>query len=166
MIISDSRDLIETENRRTGTWVFDGYPDYDEWISQFDFTSRPDMAGLEKVHESHLPVWAEGNAYFNGAATWDKEKNALIEDEDNKVVINLTGGDSPCLHTNLYELLEDFTCRMVDTQLLGKAFEPEQLFEAPDGAAICFDTDYFGEHRSERLLPGPFASNPSGKLLV
>ena len=165
VIISDSRDLIEKENRRTGTWVFDEYPDYEEWISQFDFSTRPDMAGLEKAHEGHLPVWAEGNAYFNGAAAWSKEKNALIAEND-KVRIELTGDDKPCLQTNLYELLGDFACNMVDTDLLGEAFEPEQRFEAPDGTSICFDRDYFGDQRTQKILPGPFVVDPSGKTLL
>lgn len=166
VIISDSRDLIEKENRRTGTWVFDEYPDYEEWISQFDFSTRPDMAGLEKAHEGHLPVWADGNAYFNGAIAWNREKNTLIVDENSKVSIELAGDNKPCLHTNLYELLGDFTCNMVDTNILGKAFEPEQLFEAPDGTSICFDRDYFGDQRTQKILPGPFAADPSGKTLL
>ena len=166
VIISDSRDLVEKENRRAGTWVFDGYPDHEEWISQFDFTTRPDMAGLEKAHESHLPVWAEGNAYFNGAAAWNKEKNALIAGGKVRVDIEYTEEGRPLLHTNLYEQLGGFACHMVDTGILGKAFEPEQPFEAADGSLICFDRDYFGDRRGPGMLPGPFVSDPTGKPLI
>ena len=35
----------------------------------------------------------------------------------------------PVLSTNVYELLEGFTGRRIDTQVLGKAFEPEEYFE-------------------------------------
>ena len=63
----------------------------------------------------------------------------------------------PVLSTNVYELLEGFTGRRIDTQVLGKAFEPEEYFENPDGTPITFDQDYFGDHRGAHPLPGPFA---------
>ena len=37
------------------------------------------------------------------------------------------------------------------------AFEPEEYYENPDGTPINFNTDYFGDHRSEAVIPGPFA---------
>lgn len=47
---------------------------------------------------------------------------------------------------------------MIYSDLLGKAFEPDQRFENPDGSAITFDRDYFGDTRGVEVLPGPFAS--------
>ena len=52
---------------------------------------------------------------------------------------------------------------MINTEILGKAFEPEQPFENPDGTPIRFDTDYFGNHRGVHVIPGPFAS-PSDRI--
>lgn len=63
----------------------------------------------------------------------------------------------PVLSTNLYEFLDGFAADMVNSDVLGKAFEPEELFENPDGTPITFDRDYFGEHRDLSVLPGPFA---------
>ena len=54
----------------------------------------------------------------------------------------------------MYELLDGFTGRMVNTGILGKAFEPEQPFENPDGTPIQFDADYFGSHRGVDVVPG------------
>ncbi|MBO4242103.1 MAG: hypothetical protein J5883_02355, partial [Clostridiales bacterium] len=45
---------------------------------------------------------------------------------------------------------------LLDSDSLGKAFEPEQRFEDPDGSTIVFDTDYFGEKDENRSVPGPF----------
>ena len=42
--IRDSSEGFDTENRKAGTWVFDGYPTYEEWIAQFDFSKPADMA--------------------------------------------------------------------------------------------------------------------------
>ena len=37
------------------------------------------------------------------------------------------------LETNLFDYIKDFRVRMINTEILGKAFEPEQPFENPDG---------------------------------
>ena len=46
---------------------------------------------------------------------------------------------------------------MINTDVLGMAFEPEQKFENPDETPIQFDRDYFGNHRGAGIIPGPFA---------
>ena len=51
------------------------------------------------------------------------------------------------------------------TDTLGLAFEPEQRFESPDGSAITFDIDYFGNHRGVTAMPGPFAAAPGRQAL-
>ena len=33
-----------------------------------------------------------------------------------------------------------------------------QRFEAADGSTIVFDSDFYGNHRGARVLPGPFAT--------
>ena len=149
-----------TENRLSGTHVYDDYPTYDEWIAQFDFTERANMRALESVHFSHLPVWCEGNAYLNGAKACKKEVNALIvQDADQEVKVELIEKDGQYhLETNLYGYLKDFNDRMINSEILGKAFEPEMLFENTDGTPIRFDSDYFGNHRGVQVIPGPFAS--------
>ncbi|NMA34641.1 MAG: right-handed parallel beta-helix repeat-containing protein [Clostridiaceae bacterium] len=154
-----------SENRQVGTHVFDEYPTYEEWIAQFDFTKRPDMMGLAPAHDGHLPVWSEGNIYFDGAKPWKKETKCLtIEDCGRELKIELVEKDGGyCLDTNIYDFIGDFTGRMINTEVLGKAFEPEQYFENPDGTPIRFDTDYFGSHRGISVIPGPFAS-PAGLI--
>ena len=153
----DSDDGYDSENRKVGTWTFDEYPTYEEWSSNFDFTRPADMKALEKVHESHLPVWSEGNVYLGGAQGWKHEKNGLISSENVKVEL-LEKDGKYTLDTNIYDLLGDFSSRMINTEVLGKAFEPEEPFENPDGTPIQFDADYFGGHRGAGVLPGPFAA--------
>ncbi|MBR6627255.1 MAG: right-handed parallel beta-helix repeat-containing protein [Lachnospiraceae bacterium] len=153
----DSDDGADMENRLVGTWTFDEYPNYDEWIAQFDFTQPANMKALEPAHFGHLPVWSEGNVYLGGAKAWKKEVNGLtIADKDVRVELVEKDGKY-YLDTNVYELLGDFTNRMIHTDILGEAFEPEQKFENPDGTPICFNADYFGKHRGLQVIPGPFA---------
>ena len=147
------------ENRIVGTWTFDEYPSFDEWNANFDFSKPANMMELEKVHFGHLPVWSEGNVYLAGAKAWSKEVNALVVDNTPAdVKVELVEKDGKYyLYTNVYELIGDFGSRMINTDVLGKAFEPEQYFENPDGTPIQFDSDYFGDHRGTEVIPGPFA---------
>ncbi len=140
-----------------GTAPFDIFPTYQEWIDQFDFEKNPDMGGLAEAHFGHLPVWIDGNAYFGGATVYKNEKNKLV-DKKSKVTLKLTEKkDGWYLKSSLFDLLAGFEDGIITTETLGKAFEPEQRFENPDGTDITFDRDFFGAHRSSAAAPGPFA---------
>lgn len=162
IIMHDSNDGFDTENRKAGTWMFDEYPTYEEWKAQFDFSRPANMSALEPVHFGHLPVWTEGNAYLGGAKACKNEVNGLISSEDVKVELLEKDGNY-YLDTNIYDCLKDFRGRMINTDALGMAFEPEQRFENPDGTDIQFDKDYFGGHRGVDVIPGPFANAEDAK---
>lgn len=162
IIMHDSNDGFDTENRKAGTWMFDEYPTYEEWKAQFDFSQPANMSALEPVHFGHLPVWTEGNAYLGGAKACKNEVNGLISSEDVKVELLEKDGNY-YLDTNIYDCLKDFRGRMINTDALGMAFEPEQRFENPDGTDIQFDRDYFGGHRGVDVIPGPFANAEDAK---
>ena len=49
--------------------------------------------------------------------------------------------------------------RIISSETLGTAFEPEERFENPDGSDIVFDTDFLGNKRNEDISAGPFAEN-------
>lgn len=156
----DSSEGFDYDNREVGTHVFDEYPTYEEWIAQFDMDQEiPDMSKLEEAHFGHLPVWVDGNAYFDGAGSYQKERNRLI-DTENAVYADIEECEdgSWILKTNVYDYLKDFSCGMIHTETLGKAFEPDEAFENPDGTPITFDSDYLGSHRGIHVIPGPFAS--------
>lgn len=155
-----------SDNREVGTHVFDDYPTYDEWIGWFEMDKPADMGALAKYHFSHLPVWVNGNAYFNGAKAWKNEKDNLVDDQ-NQVSVELVEEDGKYyLKTNVYDVMKAFKVGLIDSDLLGCAFEPEQRFENPDGTSILFDTDYLGEHRGVASIPGPFASAEAAAKLL
>jgi hypothetical protein len=160
VVYHDQNTSVIRENRQVGTHVFDDCPTYDEWIAQFDFTKRPNMMALEPAHSGHLPVWSEGNVYLNGAKPWKNEVSGLVvEKNDQDLKVELVEKDGHYyLNTNIYDYIRNFSARMINTEVLGKAFEPEQYYENPDGTPIRFDTDYFGNHRGIHVIPGPFAS--------
>ncbi|MCR5099762.1 MAG: right-handed parallel beta-helix repeat-containing protein [Butyrivibrio sp.] len=145
------------DNTVTGTSVFDEYPTYENWISQFDLDGKADMVKFEEAHLDHLPVWIDGNAYLQGAKSWVNEKNKFICDAAPEIKLYCENGKY-ILKTNLNELIKDFRTCMINTETLGEAFEPEQKFENNDGTPITFDSDYNGNHRTLDIIPGPFAS--------
>ena len=155
----DSDDGQDQENREVGTHVLNGYPTYEEWIGQFDMdTETPDMGKLAPAHKGHLPVWCQGNVYLHGAQAWEHEQAGLV-DSSHPITVEVEERDGrPVLNTNVYQVIDQFRCSMVNTQVLGKAFEPEESYENPDGTPITFDRDYLGNHRGAGVLPGPFAS--------
>ena len=154
------------DNEKVGTAVFDRYPDYEEWIAKFEMDRPADMIRLAQYHFEHLPVWINGNAYFNGAAAWKKEEVNLVNNGKHVEVCLEENDGSLCLKTNLYDYLKDFHVGIVTSETLGKAFEPEERFENPDGSSITFDRDYFGEHRRTETIPGPFCSGEELKKAV
>ena len=165
-VTDTSKTAIDCDYEVAGTGAFDIFPSYDEWYAKSMPGTDPDMLALEEFHFGHLPVWIEGNAYFNGATISRHEKNAF-EDKDNKAEVKLVCEDGGVrLETNVFELLKDFEVGMINSDILGCAFEPEERFENPDGTEIVFNRDFFSEDRGTGIIPGPFADKESaGKIL-
>ena len=155
----------DADYQAVGTAPFDIFPTYEEWFAPFDSDRDPDMGGLAEAHFGHLPVWVDGNAYFNGANVYKKEEHKLCSDA--KPLIELSEKDGKWyLKTDFADLLKDFHVNALCTESLGKAFEPEQSFENPDGTPISFDSDYFGSHRGISPLAGPFADYDKTEITV
>ena len=115
------------------------------------------MGQLAQYHFGHLPVWVDGNAYLNGADISKHDTN-YIAPEASDVYCDLVEEDGALvLKTNIFDLIGDFRTGVITSDTLGKAFEPEQRFEEPDGTTIVFNTDYFGAHAGVSVIPGPFA---------
>ena len=56
-------------------------------------------------------------------------------------------------------------CKLVTTELLGKAKAPDCAFENADGSPLRINTDYFGKKRDENNpMPGPFETPGTGLL--
>lgn len=157
--IKEDMGFIMQDNQIQGTDIFDDFPTYDEWIIPFELDNpEPNMFIMQDFHFQKLPVWVNGNAYFNGARSWKHETHKYI-DEKQQAYVNLIEKDGTYrIETNIYNLLDGWTTSIIDSDVLGKAFEPEQRFENPDGSTIVFNRDYHGNLRSLNALPGPFAN--------
>ncbi len=149
-------------NLIAGTIPYEAYPTQEEYEAQFEGYCGMGAAPSDRYYNP-LPVWAEGNAYFNGAKPMSKEK--AFVDETNKVSVCLEEtAEGFVIKTNVYDYMPESQNKVITTDVLGMAFEPEQKFENPDGSPIIFDTDYYGNAHGEMPLAGPFAKPGIFKL--
>ena len=149
-------------NILAGTFVYEKFPTFEQWNAQFDGYCGQGAVTTDKYY-SELPVWAGGNVYLNGARPMSKEKepDAVVIDGAKVTFAVEEGEGSFEFKTNLYEVMGAAaggmpSCRLMHTDDLKMAFEPEQKFENPDGTPITFDTDLLGKKREGNPLPGPF----------
>ena len=148
-------------NLTVGTWPFDAYPTKKEWDAQFEGYCGEGGVRTDRYYDP-LPVYAAGNVYFNGARPWRGEESPVV-DAQNRITLELKeDGEGVYLASNLGDFLPEGGM-LVDTAALGKAFEPDQAYENPDGTPIVFDTDYFGEKSGKAPIPGPFADKADYK---
>lgn len=149
-------------NLVTGTIPYEAYPTQAEYEAQFEGYCGMGSAPSDRYYNP-LPVWAAGNAYFNGAKPMSKEK-AFVDETDKVSVCLEETEDGFVLKTNVYDYMPQSQNQVITTDVLGMAFEPEQKFENPDGSPIVFDTDYYGNAHGEMPLAGPFAKPEIFKL--
>lgn len=144
-------------NIQTGTFVYEKYPTFEEWKAQFEGYCGMGSMTTDRYY-SELPVWAGGNVYFNGAKPMSKEKDAYV-DNTNKVEISCVEKRGKiCLKTNVYDYLPKANAKLMHTDDIMMAFEPEEKYENPDGTPITFDTDLLGNKREKNVIPGCFAN--------
>lgn len=144
-------------NIEAGLHIYDDYPLEEEYMFMFtDEGTKKTSWGRRYNYNSHLPMYVSGNVYFNGAKPYKKEKMNCV-DTKNKVYFQLVEENGRYkIDTNLYEFMPEMDTEFISTEMLGKAFEPEQKFENPDGTPIRIEEDYFGERRAQHPTPGPF----------
>lgn len=142
-------------NLIAGTYPYEEYPSSEEYAKQFEGYCGMGSAPSDRYYNP-LPVWAEGNVYFNGAKPMSNE--TAVVDNEHQITVSLEEKEgSYFLKTNLYEHMPEMKNRVITTDILGMAFEPEQKFENPDGTPITMDTDYSGKAWGAEPGAGPFA---------
>ncbi len=138
-----------------GTVPFNGYMKEDEWKRHFEGYCGEGSPVTRDRYYMPLPVWTGGNVFFNGAKPCDIEEDYTVDDE-HEIRITLIEEDGEVkLDTNVDEFLPE--CKLISSDTLGMAFEPEERFENPDGSDIIFDRDFNGLKREGMIVAGPFA---------
>jgi hypothetical protein len=114
-----------------------------------------------------LPVWLRGNVFYNQATPSPMDTELHNVPEHNPEIKVLEEGGNVFLHLTLDSAYSTHKVKLINTATLGKAKIPKALFDAPDGSAIEFYTDYFGEkHDSNNVSAGPFTELNTGKMVL
>ena len=121
--------------------------------------------GLRVYDKREFPLQTGGNAYFNGAQPYGKEKNQVEQTGFDPKIQVVDEGDSVYLHLTLGEAASRATTALVTADLLGKARIPGLPYENADGSPVIIDTDYLGKKRNAtKPLAGPFENPGPGNL--
>lgn len=145
----------EDENLTAGTLTYSGYMTEKTWKACFEGYCGEGAPQNRDRYYMPLPVWTGGNVYFNGAKPADIEEDFTL-DTQHHITLELKEENGQYrLETNLMEYLPE--AKLITSDTLGMAFEPEERFETPEGEDIIFDTDFYGNSRLNNLVAGPFA---------
>lgn len=123
--------------------------------------------GLGAYNPKDFPLTADGNVYVDQARAFEAENNP-VENVDfrthAKIIKNENGVyleirmDKDWLHKQR---------KLVTTELLGKAENPDLPFVQPDETPYRLDVDYLGEKRNtDNPAPGPFAEIKDGLMVI
>jgi hypothetical protein len=123
--------------------------------------------GLEEYNKAELPLWMNGNIFYNGAKPCKSEKNYIESSGYNPEVKLVDAGDSVYLHFNFDQKYYDHRGELITTELLGKAKVPKARYEYPDGSPLNIDKDFFGHIRTvENSCAGPFVDLAKDKVIL
>jgi hypothetical protein len=144
-------------NMTAGTVPYSGYMTQEMWEKEFEGYCGMGSEPSDRYY-IHLPVWTGGNVFFGGAKPCDIEQD-FLEDTEHEISLELTEDNGTWeLKTNLGSYLPKDLCKLINSDTLGMAFEPEQRYENPDGSDIIFDLGIDGSARQESYIPGPWAA--------
>ncbi|HUV62290.1 MAG TPA: right-handed parallel beta-helix repeat-containing protein [Sedimentisphaerales bacterium] len=123
---------------------------------------------LEKYDHAHLPMWMDGNVYFQGAKSSKHENAPILRTAADPALALVEKNDGFYLTMTLATALgSERPSRPVTSARLGKASISGCAFENPDGSPITIGTDYFGKPRNAaNPTPGPFETPGTGMLTM
>ncbi|WP_081668549.1 right-handed parallel beta-helix repeat-containing protein [Butyrivibrio sp. MC2013] len=138
-------------NFSCGTGPYEDYPEPDEYKEKL----RTMSMGRDTFYD-HLPVSYEGNCYFGGARPSSHDKDCYC-DPDSRISWKLEDNNGMVeFSTDLFAFMPAGKDRIINSDILGCAFESEQRFEDADGSFLVLDTDIRGVRRKPSTSCGPF----------
>ena len=124
---------------------------FEEYVQKIIETGPGDHEVFMRVPQ---PAYINGNHYCNGAKPFPAEKECSVCDGTPKARVFTEGGKT------YLEFFADESLFKTKTHLLNsREFESTRVseaeFEDANGREIVFDTDFLGEKRGDKILPGP-----------
>jgi alpha-N-arabinofuranosidase len=121
--------------------------------------------GLFVYNTREFPMFTGGNIYFDKAAPYHQEKDAVCATEKGGPITIVEEGKAVYLQTEALKGVRNPAAQIVTTERLGLAKTPQLPYVNADGSPITIDFDYFGNPRSaEAPLSGPLEKPSAGSL--
>jgi hypothetical protein len=160
--------VLSGDDRVLNNLILGMYPssntDFRAWCADYDRQVLPEIhykLMKKKLDPNPVqPVWIDGNAYAGYASAFREEAH-FIRVDGIKVSMEETDGKW-ILSMDIPQSLLSAICERVTTERLGTPIFSEEAYENPDGTPIDFTVDILGEHRGDKVLPGPFVTLPAG----
>jgi alpha-N-arabinofuranosidase len=118
--------------------------------------------------EARLPMWMDGNVFFQGAKPSKHESAPINRSLSDPGLTLVEKNDGFYLTMTLATALgSERPSQPVTSARLGKASISGCAFENPDGSPIAIGEDYFGKARhSANPTPGPFEAPGTGTVTM
>jgi hypothetical protein len=119
------------------------------------------------VYTGYLPMYVDGNVYYNGAERYPGEQNAIFEPDFDPMIRIEDKGDEVYLHMRWSDGLTKLASGILTTERLGRVKTSDAWYEKADGNPIVFERDYSGNTRKgENPVPGPFEGIGTGETVI
>lgn len=123
--------------------------------------------GLGTYDNSKLPVWIEGNIYYNHANPSGKDTDYKNTPGFDPQVRLIEENGTGYLEITIDDSFFDHRVKLISTDILGKAKIPKTAFENADGSVLVVNEDYFGITRQKDAnFAGPIFNLKPGKQSI
>ena len=147
--------------------IFMSYKGEASWPERSGPKQEGNFFGLGAYNPVDFPLIADGNVYVDQARAFETENNPVV-DADFKTHAKINKSeDGVYLEIRMDQQWLHRQRKLVTTELLGKAENPDLLFKQADGTSYLLDADYSGEKRNTKNpVPGPFAEIKDGVMTI
>jgi hypothetical protein len=119
---------------------------------------------LNNYNKQKFPMFIDANLYLNKALPSNIETNFVENRTLNPELSISQEDDGFYLNITVDESFAQVKTKMVNTELLGAAFQSETPFENPDASPLTINEDYFGKTRNTKIpMVGPLQNLKIGK---
>jgi len=124
--------------------------------------------GLAPYDDVALPVQMSGNVFVKGAMPSKHEAAPLVRADFDPGIERTEDNDGVNLHIASDKAWgAEERCKLVTTDMLGRAKIPDLPYVHPDDTPVRIDTDYLGAKRDEtNPFPGPFELAGGGQQVL
>lgn len=120
---------------------------------------------FDAYHKTKLPVWMEGNIYYNQAKPYIKDTGSVNSGNFNPHIELVEDTKNVFLYLTFDHAFYNSNVKMITTEQLGKTIISKGIFDNTDGTLLHINKDYFGNFRSTNTnFSGPFNISDRGTL--